>query len=322
MKMNSGLLLCLVFVALCFLAYLYFKRHKNRVLLTGFGDFTIKGVEIKDNSSWKLVQELIKEHPWIKVGAEWFKIEICFSALTVSYESVDQRSSSGFRLMRQDVSSVRTFLNMVMQNLVDHVFGPPCLVINCGAINGKWAKGTKCKLRMEEIARDGPYDEPDIDGKLPSQQTLGTGTLKTSLDLLTVRGHADEKGNVPANFIQQSNDAGRFLCEYVYNKSLEATQKQCENGLCSLVAGPAALFVHVPSDIDDMKQQVTALHDVVYACLFQLQEQSKEAIKLATKVDGNSTAARYAAVELRKCDFNAVDAEKRFIQNKASGKYV
>jgi len=255
--------------------------------MTGFGPFH----NITVNPSWEVVKALVKERPTIEVDGRIYAIKIPATPVPVAYGAVDQCASTGnhYGVGEDDES--------------------PCLVIHCGV--GQFPSG----LVLESIAWNEGYGMPDCDGKRHESGTCISGAppiLKTSLDLECVR---DTVAGSCTTDVIVSTDAGRYLCEYIFYKSLHAVQKQCAAGLCPLVAGPAALFVHVPPRIGEpcsMDALVDALSAVVKCCLQQLQDRSIQVVELA---DMLGAEPQCAAMLLRECDFNLEAAARTFFDS-------
>jgi len=102
----------------------------------------------------------------------------------------------------------------------------PMLVIHCGVA------GRRKEICIETRARNGPYNKKDVLNKvLPGEFIKGPDELVTGCDGdLCVR-------RVDDSDLRTSNDAGLYLCEYIYYKSL----LHCQNR-----ADVACIFIHVP----------------------------------------------------------------------------
>merc|ERR1711924_254701 len=132
--------------------------------------------------------------------------------------------------------------------------------------------------------------------------------LKTTIDLKHVRDVAAASCNAE---IKVSTDPGRYLCEYIYFKSLHATEAQCAAGVGSLAAGPTALFVHVPSNLGQTGAQcslealVHSLGVVVQCCVGELQKQSMQVHQL---VEILGLVSQTEAASLLRANAFSVDA--------------
>ncbi|KAH0483709.1 MAG: hypothetical protein KVP17_001449 [Porospora cf. gigantea B] len=108
-------------------------------------------------------------------------------------------------------------------------------------------------VSIEMFGRTGPYVKPDEDGELPPL-VCEPQTHKTVFDV--DRMVSILKGAGVAAEVSQ--DAGLFLCEYVYSRALEANQGR-------------AIFVHVPkAEVLDESQTSTAIGIIIHEALQQL----------------------------------------------------
>ncbi|KAH0482391.1 MAG: uncharacterized protein KVP18_004509 [Porospora cf. gigantea A] len=107
-------------------------------------------------------------------------------------------------------------------------------------------------VSIERFGRSGPYVKPDEDGELPP--ICEPQTHKTAFDVdrmvSTIKG-----AGVPA---EVSEDAGLYLCEYVYSRALVANEGR-------------AIFVHVPKpEVLDESKISTAIGIIIREALQQL----------------------------------------------------
>ncbi|KAG0423028.1 hypothetical protein HPB47_001176 [Ixodes persulcatus] len=130
----------------------------------------------------------------------------------------------------------------------------PALAVHCGMDAGAQA------LALEQVANNGGYCALDNQGAVPSQG-LCSGScpqqklLRTNFDLdaLCKKLKAGDC-QVP---VQVSNDAGRFMCEFIYYTSLNIS--------------PSTVFVHVPPV--DKPFSVEQLSSAVGSIILNLLEQ-------------------------------------------------
>ncbi|CZT14586.1 uncharacterized protein RCC_00561 [Ramularia collo-cygni] len=125
------------------------------------------------------------------------------------------------------------------------------------------ASGRKWYCAERYAHRDGYIKNKDLDGKvLESNDGLKRfgdcpSTMTTSLDYESlVRDWCTHIDEIPEGSpghkadVRQSEDAGRYLCDYIYFNSLAYFGRKCgdvEGGACT--ARPV-LFLHVPAESD------------------------------------------------------------------------
>ena len=115
-------------------------------------------------------------------------------------------------------------------------------------------------LVLEKSGRNSVYSEPDINGKSPEQGCCvlgGQEYLETAFDVLKVLGNVSQK-QLDVQF-GMSNDAGHFMCDYIYYTSLH-------------VNTAPVLFVHV-CEVDkpySVQQLAVALKNIVEALLQEI----------------------------------------------------
>lgn len=107
----------------------------------------------------------------------------------------------------------------------------PDLVIHCGvSALIAWRK----IIQIERHAHSSGYQRPDICSAVPSDGGCESECLKTLIDLdHLITAEEAEESEQCAISCQISDDAGRYLCEYIYYTSLKI------NPRCTL-------FIHVP----------------------------------------------------------------------------
>ena len=192
----------------------------NRILVTGFGPFGRHSV----NSSWVAVQEL--NRLWTERRTS-YKLEL--KEVPVSYSYIAGHLEDIYKEAN------------------------PMLCIHVGVSSNK-------SVKLEKYGRNSGYLVLDTEGSYPSHTQCiqhGPERLRTLFDLEyiqfllknTLSGHSQVDFNI-------SEDAGRYLCEYIYYYSLH------------LDACPV-LFVHVPplNDPYTSQQLGQALKDIIETLL-------------------------------------------------------
>eukprot|EP00794_Sanderia_malayensis_P009670 gene9670-10656_t len=101
----------------------------------------------------------------------------------------------------------------------------PDLIIHVGV------SGVTSVVQVEEFAHNKGYHKTDIHGYCPPESEEEQERLTTTIDTRELRNYCENHDCFCT--IESSQDAGRYLCEFIYYKSL-----RCE-------VAPA-LFVHVP----------------------------------------------------------------------------
>ncbi|XP_055347043.1 pyroglutamyl-peptidase 1-like [Paramacrobiotus metropolitanus] len=175
-------------------------KSKPRVLVTGFGPFG----EHTINASWEAAQEL--------------KL---FTDLTDAVDLIVER----IPVVYSDVSST-------VPSLWEKY--SPDLVIHCGVSAFiAW----KNIIQVERKAHSFGYQRPDVCAAVPvngwCREDHGEQCLRTLIDLETLV--AGEEGRCEDSVLscQISDDAGRYLCEFIYYTSLTIDPTR-------------TLFIHVP----------------------------------------------------------------------------
>lgn len=213
---------------------------ERNVLLTGFGPFA--GVPL--NPSWQAVCTLVQETPLLDVGDCGHAVCRPADSIRVSYAAVDEAAVAG-RFGAEAAAAGSA---------------PPRLVVHVGV-------GKPGALRLEGVARNGPYEGPDCDGRRrPGGKCVPGAPAKLYTTIDTHRVCAKVAGATVE--VSPSSDAGLYLCEYIYYRSLFMSQELGSDG-------PAVLFVHVPplGRPYSANAVVSALRAVVRACLEQLVSQ-------------------------------------------------
>lgn len=187
---------------------------KKTILITGFGPF---GNHIV-NASWEAVKELNKLCATTKVLKN---VEVIVKEISVSYEDV--------------ANYVPKLWEKYKPNLVLHV-----------GVSHK----VKC-LTIECCARSYGYLRPDIHDKCPDENNIKPEIFETKINVNDICEINNENPDNTACKACISHDAGHFLCEYIFYKSLQIDPTR-------------TLFVHVP-DFDQYSSLQTAkgLHDIL-----------------------------------------------------------
>ncbi|XP_023219839.1 pyroglutamyl-peptidase 1-like [Centruroides sculpturatus] len=151
--------------------------------------------DIEVNSSWIAVRELAK------VGIDG--VNLIIKEIPVEYETVTKIIPELWKKYK------------------------PAMVVHCGVSSS--AK----TLVLEQLAHNNGYESPDVTGNLPPSSCCvkcGSKCLQTKIDMYQVSHDVNSSGlQIPAVV---SNDAGRYLCEFIYYTSLNVS--------------PATAFIHVP----------------------------------------------------------------------------
>ncbi len=163
--------------------------------MTGFGPFGHHLI----NASWEAVKELEK------LGIEYNSkpVSLHTRQVPVVYDVVS--------------STIPSLLEDVNPQLCVHVGVSPYLV-----------------MKIERCGKNVGYRNPDICGAIPSTQCCvvgGPDIISSKFDIDKVCGKLNKKQNSVT--VQISDDAGRYLCDYIYYTSLHADKSP-------------VVFVHVP----------------------------------------------------------------------------
>jgi len=220
------------------------------VLLTGFGPFH----NLLVNASWEVVRALASESLVLEDRCCRYIVCAPQKPVQVSYSAVDAAASVG-------LYGATATLPVSGSSSVMQAIPPLRLVVHVGV-------GPPGRLSLEARARNGAYQVPDCDGRCKLGGICIPGApaeLWSPLDLTPVCAAARAAG-VDARV---STDAGCYLCEYLYFKSLhmaEATSGSPE------AVKPMVLFVHIPpiGQPYSLEHLVASLRAVVQACLIQL----------------------------------------------------
>lgn len=119
---------------------------------------------------------------------------------------------------------------MVLHLGVSHL--AKCLTIECRACN----KG---------------YNRPDVNNKLLNNSENVEKLLKTTIDVDTLCLYVNNNSSKTGCFACVSEDAGRYLCEFIFYNSLNINPER-------------ALFIHVPElHIYNSNQTAKGIYDII-----------------------------------------------------------
>ncbi|CAF0776836.1 unnamed protein product [Adineta steineri] len=187
------------------------------VLITGFGPFA----SIFNNPSWEVAKAL-------KTSIQWtYPLHIISEEIQVVYDDVTKKIPDYW----------------IKYN--------PTLVIHIGV-----AQGAK-EIRIERCACNTDYCHKDINGTLPETGKCipddAPQILTTSLPLDDICVRVQRQTNLP---IVISDNAGRYLCEYIYYQSLFIDSKR-------------TIFIHIPG-LDEkftIENVAKAIQLIIYEAL-------------------------------------------------------
>ena len=204
------------------------------MLVTGFGPFQEK---YPVNPSFEITRSLPQELPPLVSDGTKINIIPYGSPIRVSYDEV-----------RQSVPKI-------YESMIDRVD----LVLHIGMASGRNF------YTLEEIGhRDGYHKNKDVDGHvLPEDDGVlrfadCPVAMTTSLNYpevlrkwqMTVLGLAEESPGFGAD-CRPSQDAGNYLCDYIYFNSLAWYARQSGNFTAGMASDRPVLFLHVPAESDD-----------------------------------------------------------------------
>uniref|UniRef100_A0A0K2UN17 Pyroglutamyl-peptidase 1 n=1 Tax=Lepeophtheirus salmonis TaxID=72036 RepID=A0A0K2UN17_LEPSM len=173
------------------------------IVITGFGPFGVH----RNNASWSAVQLL--PNLWDKEGSDT-NVELIVEEIPVAYRFVQECVS----LCRWNKDGTKNILGMI------HV----------GVSSS--AKG----IVLEEVACNEGYQKGDIDNSVPNCNKCVINTensiLVTKFDTQKIVKELREKDWFDIE-VSCSRNAGRYLCEFTFFKSLHCTKGN-------------SLFIHVP----------------------------------------------------------------------------
>lgn len=171
-------------------------NKKPVVLVTGFGPFDNHIV----NASWEAVKELSK---LCANSKELTDVQVIKKEIPVSYEDV----------------------NACIPKLWEEY--KPIVVLHVGV-----SSCAQC-LTIECLAHSTGYVRPDIYGKCPDESNVESEIFETKFDVKKICNMINENSEQTTCNACVSRNAGKYLCEYIFFKSLQISRKR-------------TLFVHVP----------------------------------------------------------------------------
>lgn len=198
------------------------EDKKGSVLVTGFGPFGSHEI----NASWVAVQELYKL---------WNKLPHKFDSYT---------------LHLKEVPVVYDYVTEHLAKIYDDCTPTLCVHVGVSPYN---------IVKIERRGKNRDYLHKDIQGTSPLKRCCvegGPDSISTSFDLESVCGSLPEENKVRVGI---SEDAGRYLCDFIYYKSLNL-------GRCPVV------FVHVPplNQPYSAEELGQALKDIITVLLTKL----------------------------------------------------
>lgn len=138
-------------------------------------------------------------------------------------------SISSFSIVKKEMAVDYQQVTAIVPELINEY--KPQLVIHVGV-------GHAGALKLETMANNTGYNQPDINGHLPSKQSVvqypAQEPMCTSIPVDEIVHQACALGLA----VQPSNNAGRFLCEFIYATTMYYSEK-CMHGI-------PCLFIHVP----------------------------------------------------------------------------
>ncbi|KAF4580990.1 Peptidase C15, pyroglutamyl peptidase I-like protein [Ophiocordyceps camponoti-floridani] len=172
------------------------------VLVTGFGPF---GEQQSVNPSWEIARNLPSSLPRTERGPR-VRIVVHPEAIRVSYDVVRKLIPTLWDEDDEGKARIDAAIHIGMA-------------------------GPRPVYQLERRARRDGYRTPDVDGCLPAEETCDDdddnaisqenkpSEIKTDLPLQSIL-QAWRAATTPDMDLRISDDAGRFLCEYIYHASL------------------------------------------------------------------------------------------------------
>ncbi|XP_014228626.1 pyroglutamyl-peptidase 1 [Trichogramma pretiosum] len=201
-------------------------KPKETVLVTGFGLFRDYDV----NASWEAVKLLPELFSKSEISSE---INLVIEEIPVAYQTVDKKVEELYKKHKPSV-----ILHVGVSNMAT------CLTVECQANS----KG---------------YNHPDIYNEYPNE-CADHKILKTKCDPHKICEIVNKNSTETNCTACTSTRAGRYLCEYIYYKSLELEE-------------PLVLFVHVPElSIYSSEKTAQGLLDVLIHLIECARSQKKE----------------------------------------------
>merc|ERR1712029_1338336 len=104
-------------------------------------------------------------------------------------------------------------------------------------------------IMVEKCARNSFYNSPDIDGKLPSSNTCVECRPKE--EKLSTKFHVHDLAKCTKADVDTSEDAGLYLCEFIYYKGLAEMKGN-------------SIFIHVPTqDVLSSEEAAKSIRTIV-----------------------------------------------------------
>ncbi|XP_060822943.1 pyroglutamyl-peptidase 1 isoform X1 [Bombus pascuorum] len=199
-------------------------NKKYIVLVTGFGPFDNHIV----NASWEAAKELSKL--CIK-SKELMDVEVIVKEIPVSYEDVTKYVPKFWQEYK------------------------PIVVLHLGV-----SRQARC-LTIECRAHSNGYLRKDIFNKCPDESNIESEIFETKINAKQICNIINESSDKTKCNACISYNAGRYLCEYIFYKSLQIAPKR-------------TLFVHVP-DFNQYSsvQSAKGLYEILYYIIEDMKKQ-------------------------------------------------
>ncbi|KAA1129570.1 hypothetical protein PGTUg99_030151 [Puccinia graminis f. sp. tritici] len=228
-------------------------RRSIKILLTGFG----VSIVLEQNASFEIVKRA-SESGGLEDLSSAVELVVHPEPVRVSYRTVDELLSRLYQ--------IHPDLDLVIHTGIAHL--------------------PRAEFLLEKIAHREHYKSPDVDGLVPdpslSDSETRPASLSSSVMLDQLVERVQDQISQPIS-LKVSENAGRFLCEYIYYSSLLRFEKMTNfnpeppsTSLFKIEADRArprpVLFLHVPPFLDqaditlgshvllDIIHQVHALH--------------------------------------------------------------
>lgn len=183
------------------------KYQKLKIYISGYGPF----MSVKNNPSQVLVESIVKDKDIIHTELD-FKCEIVHDCIyEVSVDYVSQNVSKCHQMIEEELDCG----NSQDLHLIVH-FG-----VNAGAD----------KINLEKKCKNYIQDYVKLQGKINEE---GEDKLVCKLNLEEIVKYLQSFNHN----VSTSDDAGNYLCNYIYYKSSEKFHK-CENVI--------PIFIHIPN---------------------------------------------------------------------------
>ncbi|KAF4521079.1 hypothetical protein B566_EDAN012378 [Ephemera danica] len=188
-------------------------QQRPKIVVTGFGPFG----KHKINASWEAVKLL----PSLNLEEE-LDLELIIQEIPVQYDSVKKLVPELWeKYSPLPCSQLRRFI------IPDRVTSSCNVMIHVGV------SGIASEITLEMQAHRSGYCMLDTKGTVPPCGTCcqeGEDCIIAAFDVPRISVNVTQKSGLP---ICVSNNAGRYLCEYVYYTSLKMDRNR-------------SLFIHVP----------------------------------------------------------------------------